>query len=92
MVCTADQFPEKQNIFWVEIIFRQAFDDTGFFGGIEEFIRWLFGLRFWLWSELPGRLFRRGYGLLFGLGVFGGYVLYRLFLHGVLIRFHLIDC
>ena len=92
MACAADQFPEKQNIFGVEIIFRQALDDPGGFGGIVEFFRWLFGLRFWLWSELPGRLFRRGYGLLFGLGVFGGYVLCRLFLHGVLIRFHLIDC
>ena len=88
MGCTADQFPEKQNIFGVEIIFRQALDDPGGFGVIVEFFRWLFGLRFWLWSELPGRLFRRGYGLLFGLGVFGGYLLYRLFLHGVLIRFH----
>ena len=32
MVCTADQFPEKQNIFGVEIIFRQALDDPGGFG------------------------------------------------------------
>lgn len=71
MACTADQFSEKQDICGVEIIFRQALNDPGGFGGIVEFFRWLFGLRFWLWSKLPGRLFRRGYGLLFGLGFRG---------------------
>ena len=90
MVCAADQFSEKQDIFGVEIIFRQALNDPGGFGGIVEFFRGLFGLRFWLWSKLPRRLFRRGYGLLFGLGTFGGYGLCRLFLHGVLIRFHVV--
>jgi hypothetical protein len=92
MACTADQFSEQQDIFGGKIAVRQAIHNLGGFSWIVEFFRWLFGLRFWLWSKLPGRLFRRGYGLLFGLGVFGGYVLCRLFLHGVLIRFHLIDC
>ena len=86
----ADQFTEKQDIFGIEIAVRQAVDDPGGFGGVVEHFRRLFRLRFWFWDELPGRLFRRGYGSLFGVGVFGGYGLCRLFLHGVLIRFHVV--
>ena len=83
---------EKQDIFGIEIAVRQSLDDSSSFGRIVKFFRGLFGLRFWLWSKLPGRLFRRGNGLLFGLGTFRGYALCRLFLHRVLIRFHLVDC
>ena len=92
MACTADQFSEQQDIFGGKIAVRQAIHNLGGFSWIVEFFRWLFGLWFWLWSKLPRRLFRRGYGLLFGLGTFGGYALCRLFLHRVLIRFHLVDC
>lgn len=62
----ADQFPEQQDIFGIEIAVRQALDDPGSFSGVVKSFC--------------------------GLFEFEGYVLCRVFLHGVLIRFHLIDC
>lgn len=66
MACAADQFPEQQDIFGIEIAVRQSLDDSSSFGRIVK----SFG----------------------GLFEFEDYTLYRGFLHGVLIRFHVIDC
>ena len=79
MACAADQFPEKQNIFGVEIIFRQALDDPGGFGGIVEFFRWLFGLRFWSLERVARSAVPERVRAVVRLGCFRGFGVRRLF-------------
>lgn len=74
---------EEQDVGGVEIAVGEAVHDPRGFAGVVK----PFGLR----DGLRGRLFRNGNGLLAGLNGYGCFVdngLRRLFLHGVLIRFH----
>lgn len=100
----ADQLSEKQDVFRVEITVRQVADHLRRFVGVVEQFVGSSGLRLRLWCRggLRGRLcgglcrFHGGSDDLFdvrllrGLRGLGDYGLHRLFLRGVLIRFHFV--
>ena len=102
----AGQLSEKQDVFRVEIAVRQVADHLRRFVGVVEQFVGSPGLRLWLWLRCRGGLCGRLCGglcrfhggsddlfdvrLLRGLRGLGDYGLHRLFLRGVLIRFHFV--